>query len=136
MYGLLKENGPFLVEAKHPPFGDPYLVKNHHGWHKIANVLYIDNPVGTGFSHFKNNKKGYDPGEATPDQVEKELAELLFQFLQLYPSYVGGSKTDKIKPKLYLFGESYGGAYVVGLGAYILSKDKYKQVQNKGFSCS
>ena len=30
MYGLLKENGPYLVEAKYLPFGDPHLVKNHY----------------------------------------------------------------------------------------------------------
>ena len=56
MYGLLKENGPYLVEAKYLPFGEPYLVKNHFAWNKVANMLYIDNPVGTGFSHFKNNQ--------------------------------------------------------------------------------
>jgi len=131
MYGLLKENGPYLVEAKYLPFGDPHLVKNHYSWHKVANILYIDNPVGTGFSHFKNNKTGYFPGEETGDQVERELAELLLQFLKLFPTYVG-STNAQLKPKTYLFGESYGGAYVVSLGTYILANDKYKQVINLG----
>ena len=104
------------------------LIQNNlHSWHKVANILYIDNPVGTGFSHFKNNKTGYFPGEETGDQVERELAELLLQFLKLFPTYVG-STNAQLKPKTYLFGESYGGAYVVSLGTYILANDKYKQV--------
>lgn len=104
------------------------LIQNNlDSWHKAANILYIDNPVGTGFSHFKNNKTGYFPGEETGDQVERELAELLLQFLKLFPTYVG-STNAQLKPKTYLFGESYGGAYVVSLGTFILANDKYKQV--------
>ena len=29
MYGLLKENGPFLVKAKEPPFMKTYLGPDH-----------------------------------------------------------------------------------------------------------
>ena len=72
-------------------------------------------------------KTGYFPGEETGDQVERELAELLLQFHKLFPTYVG-STNAQLKPKTYLFGESYGGAYVVSLGTFILANDKYKQV--------
>ncbi len=51
MYGMLKENGPFLVDVKAPPNDEPYLESNPYSWHKAANLLYVDNPVGTGFSH-------------------------------------------------------------------------------------
>ncbi len=116
MYGLLKENGPFLAEAENPPFGSPYLRQNKHSWHKAANMLYVDNPVGTGFSH-----SATDPLPSS-SHVAKELAEFLLQFLQLYPHYVNGTGL----PSVYLFGESYGGTYVVDLAYYILSHEKYK----------
>ena len=69
----------------------------------------------------------YFPDEASPDQVEKELSEFLFQFFKLYPTYVGSTDV-RMKPKTYLFGESYGGTYVIALGAYILANKKYNQV--------
>ena len=50
MFGLLKENGPFLVDVKELPDKEPFLRPNEFGWNKAAHVLYIDSPVGTGFS--------------------------------------------------------------------------------------
>ena len=120
MYGLFKENGPFLVKAEEPPHGHPYLVTNEYSWHKLANIVYIDNPVGTGFSHVKDSTwYGYGMEE---HQVAKELSEFLLQFMQIFPHYVGG----QTQPKVYFFGESYGGTYVVTLADYILSNEIYK----------
>lgn len=131
MYGLLKENGPFLARARDPPFNDPYLKSNDFSWHKVAHMLYVDNPVGTGFSHTKESFLNSNEGEThtAADQVSKELADFLLQFLQLFPYYVeqrAPSSGQLDPPQVYLFGESYGGTYVVNLGDYILSNPKYK----------
>ena len=124
MYGLLKENGPFLVDAKKQPFMGPFLKKNAHSWHKIANVLYIDNPAGTGFSHFESEPSLDDltSGPKAEEQISKELADFLLQFMKIYPYYVNGSDSST---KIYLFGESYGGTYVTKLGSYILTNPRY-----------
>ena len=75
LYGLLKENGPFLVEAQEPPFTKTFLVKNDYGWHKEANLLYVDNPIGTGFSH---NSDGLQSNSFADDEIASHLKEFIF----------------------------------------------------------
>ena len=86
------------------------IVKNHYSWHKAANLLYIDNPVGTGFSHYSN---GTLWNYITDEEVAEQLTEFLLQFMKLFPYYVQNKKNKR--PKIYLFGESYGGTYVIKL---------------------
>ena len=64
----------------------------------MANVLYVDQPVGTGFSYVKD-PFGYVTNER---EIATELWDFIRQFYQLYPKY---SQLD-----LYVFGESYGEA--------------------------
>ena len=62
-------------------------------------MIYIDNPVGSGFSFA-------DP-EGIPSAqsgVADDLYEFLVQFFALFPEYAGN--------EFFAFGESYGGRYV------------------------
>ena len=45
LYGLFVENGPFSADL------DMNLVPRELTWTNTHNVLYIDNPVGTGMNH-------------------------------------------------------------------------------------
>ena len=124
MYGLLKENGPFLVDAEEKPFTGLHLVTNKHSWHKVANMIYIDNPVGTGFSHVENNS--YIHYRDLPqEQVTEELILFLKQFVKLLPHYLHSYNL----PKMFIFGESYGGTYVVDLAATIEAKGLAEVIQ-------
>ncbi|OQV23079.1 putative serine carboxypeptidase CPVL [Hypsibius exemplaris] len=98
MFGLFDEHGPFSVTD------DLRLKSRDFRWTLLANVIYIDNPVGTGFS-FTATDDGYARNE---DQVGANLYEALLQFYQLFPQYQDGD--------LYLTGESYAGKYVPALG--------------------
>lgn len=44
MLGLFSENGPYWVND------DATLTTNIYSWNNNANVLYVDQPVGTGLS--------------------------------------------------------------------------------------
>ena len=121
MYGLLKENGPYLVDAEERPFSGLHLVKNKQSWHKVANIIYIDNPAGTGFSYNINPRTSW---ELSQDEITKELTEFLVQFLKLLPYYTNSNGV----PKMYIFGESYGGTYVVSLGEHIVSQGLAKVI--------
>lgn len=71
-------------------------------------MIYIDNPVGTGFS-FTDSDDGYAKNEV---DVGQNLLSALQQFFTLFP--------DLQKNEFYLSGESYGGKYVPAIGHAIL----------------
>ncbi|KAK1835437.1 carboxypeptidase [Podospora conica] len=90
LLGLLQENGPFLWQP-----GTFKPVANPWSWHTLTNIVYIEQPVGTGFS------KG--PATATS---ETEVAE---QFMGFWKNFVDTFALQGYK--VYITGESYGGMY-------------------------
>lgn len=92
LQGALSENGPLVfVENSTKP------VYNRYSWTKLAHVLYIDQPVGTGFST--------GSADATDNaQVTQAFYQWLKAFYTVFPT---------LKSKdVYLMGESYAGIYV------------------------
>jgi serine carboxypeptidase 1 len=86
-YGNFEEIGPLDVNLK----------PRQYTWAQSANLLFIDSPVGTGFSYV-NSPSAYC---TTDDQVGVDLVELLKSFYAKNPSY-------QTLP-LWIFCESYGG---------------------------
>ncbi|EKG13692.1 Peptidase S10 serine carboxypeptidase [Macrophomina phaseolina MS6] len=89
--GLLTENGPFTWEA-----GTYAPVQNPYTWVNLTNMLWVEQPVGVGFS------------QGTPD-ISNEL-ELAKEFAGFYKSFV--DTFDAHGSKVYITGESYAGFYV------------------------
>ncbi|KAJ9584276.1 hypothetical protein L9F63_021398, partial [Diploptera punctata] len=106
LFGLFTENGPFSINKKF------YLVPREYSWTKTHHVIYIDNPVGTGFS-FTDSDDGYARNET---KVGEDLYQAIFQFFQLFP--------ELQKNEFYVTGESYGGKYVPALSYTIHTKNK------------
>ena len=137
MYGLFKENGPYLIGWDESA-ARPALLNNIYSWNLRHNLLYIDNPVGTGFS-FTDDSKGYPRSD---QQLATELLEALSQFMLLYPHMISGAVSAKTP--IYAFGESYGGAYVVSLAHVYLQQrfnschdsSKASKVANEDFFVS
>ncbi|XP_043246485.1 venom serine carboxypeptidase-like [Amphibalanus amphitrite] len=94
LYGLFIENGPFDADA------DLNLVPRNLSWTNTHNVLYIDNPTGTGFS-FTNDEAGYARNQ---EDVARDLYSALTQFFTAFEMFQGND--------FYVTGESYGGKYV------------------------
>lgn len=103
LFGLFAENGPFTVKAKKG------LKLRKYAWTTSHSVIYIDNPVGTGYS-FTNG--GYAQNET---QVGAELYNALVQFFTLFPEL---QKND-----FFVSGESYGGKYVPAVCYTILKNN-------------
>ena len=80
---------PYLKDVKTPPpfpLYDRYAPKselNRYSWNRNASLLYIDNPVGTGFS-FTDHKSGY-PNFV--NQSSDDLFRALQQFFQMFDEY-------------------------------------------------
>uniref|UniRef100_A0A8C0WLZ7 Serine carboxypeptidase CPVL n=1 Tax=Castor canadensis TaxID=51338 RepID=A0A8C0WLZ7_CASCN len=111
MFGLFVENGPYLVTK------NMTVHLRDFPWTTTISMLYIDNPVGTGFS-FTDDKKGYAVNE---DDVARDLYSALSQFFQLFPEY---RKND-----FYATGESYAGKYVPAIAHYIHSLNPEKELK-------
>jgi len=102
---LFFENGPYKVQD------DLSLKDNPYSWNKISNIIFIDQPGGTGFSTV-GNPNGYVTNE---QQMAQDMYVFLQGFYQLYPQY-------KNLP-FYITGESYGGHYVPSLAGYIVQQN-------------
>ncbi|KAG5364639.1 Carboxypeptidase Y [Yarrowia sp. E02] len=100
MTGLLYENGPsFIDNATLTPVHNPY------SWNNNATVIYLDQPVDSGFSWGKTNDTD------TSAKGAKEVYAFLELFFERFPQY----------PKtLHVAGESYAGHYIPSVGAEIL----------------
>jgi len=105
---VMVENGPWKVDSQ------LNLTPNPYSWNLRANLLYVDQPVGTGFSYLKN-PKGYTHDET---QVAGDMWTFLQRFLTVYPQYA--------KRDFYIVGESYAGHYVPAISHFIVEQNKVK----------
>nr|XP_018908129.1 PREDICTED: venom serine carboxypeptidase-like [Bemisia tabaci] len=98
LFGLFTELGPFSVNAKQE------LKRRKYSWNREYNLLFFDQPVGTGFS-FTKNDRGFARDETA---VARDLYEALVQLHKLFPSLQ--------KNKFIISGESYAGKYIPAIG--------------------
>ncbi|KAM0889222.1 hypothetical protein ACQ4PT_027801 [Festuca glaucescens] len=78
LQALLLQLGPlrFVVEPYNGTTTVPRLHYHPYSWTKAASVLFLDSPVGAGFS-FSRNPKGYDVGEVSSSlQVKTFLTKV------------------------------------------------------------
>ena len=50
MFGLFLENGPLRIEVTGPGLDDRKLLPAEFAWTDTYNVIFVDQPVNTGFS--------------------------------------------------------------------------------------
>ena len=100
---MLTENGPFLWQA-----GTLAPTPNPYAWNKVTNVVWVEQPVGTGYSQGQPN-------------ITNEL-ELAQEFMGFWRNFID---TFEIQGrKTYLTGESYAGFYVPYIGnAFLEAND-------------
>ncbi|KAG1740198.1 Alpha/Beta hydrolase protein [Suillus paluster] len=97
--GLLQENGPLSWS-----WGQAKPTVNEQSWTNLSSVLWVEQPVGTGFS------QGI-PNIQNEDDLAAQLVGFMQQFLEVFSELKG--------KKLYLTGESYAGTYVPYIANYI-----------------
>ncbi|KAL0452128.1 UNVERIFIED_CONTAM: Serine carboxypeptidase-like 49 [Sesamum latifolium] len=106
---LFYENGPFTIA------NNLSLVWNEYGWDKVSNILYVDQPIGTGFS-FSSDRRDIRHNE-------KGVSDDLYDFLQaFFRGHPHLAKND-----FYITGESYAGHYIPALAARVHQGNKAKE---------
>lgn len=86
-FGNFEELGPLNTNLEY----------RNHTWVKDVNVLFIDNPVGTGFSYVDSNSLL----TKTNQEIADDLVAFMHKFYERIPEFE--------KVPLYILAESYGG---------------------------
>ena len=94
LLGFGTEHGPFFISET----GD--LTPNPYSWNSLANMLYIEQPAGVGFSYSEKNSD-YSIGDS---KVASDAFELIVQFFNRFP--------ERQSNPFYVASESYGGHYM------------------------
>ncbi len=97
--GLFMENGPFTIDSGNPL----QLNYNNYSWTNYYHLLYIDNPIGTGFAFCDNNS--YVTNE---DNVGAQFVEFLYQFF----NPLSKCHPELFSNPLFITGESFAGKYI------------------------
>lgn len=105
MLALFVENGPFQINE------NLSLSINPYSWNRNATIVYVDQPVGVGFS-YTNSVKNYPRDETL---VSKSMYKFIQGLYKVLPQYN--------KLPFYIFAESYGGHYAPALGVRILDNN-------------
>ncbi|EEH60536.1 uncharacterized protein MICPUCDRAFT_13532 [Micromonas pusilla CCMP1545] len=102
---LFYENGPYRI------LDDLTLAVTEHGWDTVSNLIYVDQPINTGFSYSD------DPRDDVHDErvVAEDMLDFLSEFVDAHPELRRVLLTlVPIRPRrdFYVTGESYAGHYV------------------------
>ena len=104
--GLLFEHGPCAVKP-----GGNDTVHNPHSWNEHVNIIYLDEPIGTGYSYASDG--------STVDTLADLAADVyafMSLFLKRYPQYA-------LAP-FHVAAESWGGHYGPHVVSYIYQQNQ------------
>ncbi|KAF2671542.1 carboxypeptidase Y precursor [Microthyrium microscopicum] len=107
MIGMMEEMGPCRING----YGNGTNY-NEYAWNKNANVLFIDQPAGVGFSYL-------DKGEPIPSS-SFSAGKDIHKFLQIFVSQTFPQLRER---PFHISGESYGGHYIPVFGTEILNQN-------------
>ncbi|CAI0444001.1 unnamed protein product [Linum tenue] len=120
-YGEAEELGPFF-----PSKAQPELTFNRHSWNKAANLLFLESPVGVGFSYTNTST---DISQLGDTMAAKDAHTFLINWFRRFPQLRSRD--------LYIAGESYAGHYVPQLAEAVFDGNKNvskdDQINFKGF---
>ncbi|KAF8016814.1 hypothetical protein BT93_H2124 [Corymbia citriodora subsp. variegata] len=98
--GLLFEIGPLQFDYSNSSGITPMFKLNPYSWTKIANIIFLDAPVGTGFS-YATTWAAYNSSDTSS---AAQTYEFLRKWLMAHPKFLTN--------QLYITGDSYSGVVV------------------------
>ncbi|KAK9690515.1 hypothetical protein RND81_09G133700 [Saponaria officinalis] len=100
--GLVYEIGPLEFDLDHSltEGGFPRLRSYEYAWTKTASIIFLDSPVGTGFS-YSTTQEGWPSSDT---KAANEAYQFLLKWLEEHPQY--------LQIPLYLGGDAYSGIIV------------------------
>ncbi|KAJ7050430.1 serine carboxypeptidase [Mycena amicta] len=102
--GLFMELGPCrILDANGTTF-------HPESWNTNANIFFVDQPIGVGFSY-----ADYGETVSTTEEGAKDIAAFMFVFFEHFSKFKGRA--------LHMTGESYGGRYVPVFAAEVYDQN-------------
>nr|GME02036.1 serine carboxypeptidase-like 33 [Ipomoea batatas] len=120
-YGAAAELGPLRVKRN-----GVGLHFNKYSWNKEANLLFVESPVGVGFSYTNTSS---DLTTLDDKFVAQDTYIFLVNWLERFPQFKGHD--------FFIAGESYAGHYVPQLAEVVFDRNRdrgiYPRINLKGF---
>ncbi|KAH0935891.1 hypothetical protein HID58_013008 [Brassica napus] len=107
-FGEAEEIGPFHIKSD-----GKTLYLNQYSWNQVANILFLDAPVGVGYSYSNTSSDLLTNGD---QRTAKDSLKFLLKWVELYPEYKGR--------EFYIAGESYAGHYIPQLSQAIVEHNQ------------
>ncbi|KAL1323580.1 hypothetical protein AAHE18_13G026500 [Arachis hypogaea] len=107
---LFYENGPFTITRNYLS-----LLWNDYGWDKASNILFVDQPTGTGFS--------YSSDDSDIRHDENGVSNDLYDFLQAFFK----EHSEFVNNDFYITGESYAGHYIPAFASRVHQGNKNQE---------
>uniref|UniRef100_A0A7N0UAM1 Serine carboxypeptidase-like 18 n=1 Tax=Kalanchoe fedtschenkoi TaxID=63787 RepID=A0A7N0UAM1_KALFE len=109
--GLIYEIGPMQFDIHNYPGGLPSLLPWEDAWTKTASIIFVDSPVGSGYSYSRTQA-----GWPSSDTLAVEQAfQFLVKWLLEHPKY--------IPLELFIGGDSYAGMFVPLITKKVLERN-------------
>ncbi|KAJ6614925.1 serine carboxypeptidase [Mycena sp. CBHHK59/15] len=102
--GLFMELGPCRISDANGTSFHP------ESWNTNANIFFVDQPIGVGFSY-----ADYGETVGTTEDAAKDIAAFIFVFFEHFSKFKGRS--------FHMAGESYGGRYVPVFAAEVYDQN-------------
>uniref|UniRef100_A0A0M3HXY4 Carboxypeptidase n=1 Tax=Ascaris lumbricoides TaxID=6252 RepID=A0A0M3HXY4_ASCLU len=103
--GAFEELGPFYVNRD-----SRSLYENPYAWNKAANILFLESPVGVGFSYITTDPNGFVVGDDAVAAVNYHAMNDFFT--RVHPKYQNRT--------FFITGESYAGVYLPTLARLLV----------------
>lgn len=124
--GLVYEIGPFTFEPVEYNGSLPRLVLKPYSWTEVASIIFLDWPVGTGFSYAITPKALESTTLPAADQIYQFLRKFLIDHREHLsnPFYIGGDSYSgrpvPITAQLISDGNGHGNQLWIDLKGYLL----------------
>ncbi|EIN10271.1 peptidase S10 serine carboxypeptidase [Punctularia strigosozonata HHB-11173 SS5] len=116
MMGLLMELGPCQIDMNNSSSNG--TVWNRYSWNSEANMFFLDQPVGVGFSYAE-----FGETISTTEDAAKNVHAFITIFFETFKQFAG-------RP-LHLSGESYGGRYLPVFASEIYDQNQIAKAENR-----
>ncbi|KAI0698881.1 Alpha/Beta hydrolase protein [Cytidiella melzeri] len=107
--GLLMELGPCNIDMNN--ISSNGTTWNPYSWNNEANIFFLDQPVGVGYSYAEHGET-----VETTEDAAKNVHAFINIFFDTFPQFSG-------RP-LHLSGESYAGRYLPAFASYIYDQNQ------------